>query len=68
VTPGDTMPQIQMPGNDDHAECVVCWNETDKRCSPCGDPVCPNCGCPNGCEKALDEPLRQWLALVDCAA
>jgi hypothetical protein len=47
-----------MPRNDDGAECVVCWNETERRCSPCGDPVCVNCGCPSGCEKLVDEPVR----------
>lgn len=62
------MADYEMPGEDDGAECVVCWNETDKRCSPCGDPVCSNCGCPNGCEKSLDEPAPRWPAVAACAA
>jgi len=37
----------------DYAECAVCRTDTPRLCSPCGDPVCENCGCPNGCETAL---------------
>jgi hypothetical protein len=59
---------MTMTGHDDHAECVVCWSETEKRCSPCGDPVCANCGCPNGCEETLDEPLRRWPRVAAYAA
>ena len=54
------MPDYSTLTDDDRAECVVCWNETDERCSPCGDPVCRHCSCPNGCEKSLDEPVRRW--------
>jgi hypothetical protein len=58
------MADHMMLRDDDHAECVVCWTETDKRCSPCGDPVCHNCGCPNGCEAMVDEPVRPWPRLA----
>src|SRR4051812_39801022 len=37
----------------DYAECAVCRTDTPRLCSPCGDPVCENCRCPNGCETAL---------------
>jgi hypothetical protein len=37
---------------DNYAECAVCRTDTLLLCSPCGDPVCPNCRCPNGCEEA----------------
>jgi hypothetical protein len=52
-----------MCREDDHAECVVCWNETDQRCSPCGDPVCRHCSCPSGCEQSLDEPAPAWAGV-----
>jgi hypothetical protein len=33
------------------AECAAgCGTETRLRCAPCGDPVCHNCRCPNGCD------------------
>lgn len=35
------------------AECTVCRSDTALLCSPCGDPVCHNCSCPNGCEEQL---------------
>ena len=53
------MAEWMMPKEHDHAECVVCWSETEDRCSPCGDPVCGNCRCPNGCEHTLDQPVRR---------
>ena len=34
----------------EYAECAVCRSDTRQLCSPCGDPVCHNCACPNGCE------------------
>jgi hypothetical protein len=34
---------------DGYAECAVCWSDTPLLCG-CGDPVCDNCGCPNGCD------------------
>jgi len=34
---------------EDYAECTVCRSDTTLLCSPCGDPVCHNCSCPNGC-------------------
>jgi len=37
----------------DSAECAVCRTDTPRLCSPCGDPICENCGCPNGCETAM---------------
>jgi hypothetical protein len=37
-------------------ECTVCGTDTANLCSPCGDPVCHNCACPNGCETLLAEP------------
>jgi len=37
---------------DNYAECAVCRTDTLLLCSPCGDPVCANCCCPNGCEAA----------------
>ena len=49
---------------DDPIVNVVCRNETEQRCSPCGDPVCRYCGCPNGCEKSLDEPVRRWRGIA----
>jgi hypothetical protein len=35
------------------AECTVCRSDTALLCSPCGDPVCHNCACPNGCEELI---------------
>jgi hypothetical protein len=35
---------------DGYAECAVCRSDTRLLCSPCGDPICHNCACPNGCE------------------
>jgi hypothetical protein len=55
----------------EHAECVVCWSDTRRRCSPCGDPVCENCGCPNGCEHELRDGNGIWTPFagtVDVAA
>jgi len=54
----------------DEAECVVCWNETRQRCSPCGDFVCHNCACPNDCQASLAgaEPARQREAQMRHAA
>jgi hypothetical protein len=40
----------------EYVECTVCGSDTARLCSPCGDPVCHNCACPNGCEAALLEP------------
>jgi len=39
---------------DGYAECTVCRSDTRLLCSPCGDPVCSNCACPNGCDDAAD--------------
>ena len=36
--------------DDAYAECAVCRSDTRLLCSPCGDPICHNCACPNGCE------------------
>ncbi len=38
---------------EDYAECTVCRSDTALLCSPCGDPVCHNCSCPNGCEELI---------------
>ncbi len=38
----------------DYAECTVCRSDTALVCSPCGDPVCHNCACPNGCQEELE--------------
>jgi hypothetical protein len=37
----------------EYAECTVCRTDTALLCSPCGDPVCHNCACPNGCEAEI---------------
>ena len=44
----------------DFAECAVCWTDTGLRCSPCGDPVCQNCACPNGCDTGPLESPGAW--------
>jgi len=36
----------------EYVECTVCGTDTALLCSPCGDPICHNCACPNGCEAA----------------
>jgi hypothetical protein len=57
---------------DDYAECAVCRTDTLRFCSPCGDPVCANCRCPNGCEDEAEEAVRLQcsveLLYVDVAA
>jgi hypothetical protein len=37
----------------EYVECTVCGSDTALLCSPCGDPICSNCACPNGCEAAM---------------
>jgi hypothetical protein len=44
------MTRFPHPAIDDDAECAVCRSDTHRLCSPCGDPVCENCLCPNGCD------------------
>jgi hypothetical protein len=44
------MPSFHDYIDDGYAECAVCRSDTLQLCSPCGDPVCHNCACPNGCE------------------
>jgi len=48
-----SMPSFYDHVDDGYAECAVCRSDTRLLCSPCGDPVCQNCKCPNGCESAL---------------
>ena len=48
------MTSFSDPHIDNYAECAVCRTDTLLLCSPCGDPICSNCRCPNGCEEALD--------------
>ena len=45
---------------DGYAECAVCRSDTRLLCSPCGDPVCHNCACPNGCEASTAGAVRGW--------
>lgn len=42
---------------DNYAECAVCRTDTLLLCSPCGDPVCGNCRCPNGCAETIDAAI-----------
>jgi hypothetical protein len=53
-----------MPSFHDHmdgyAECAVCRSDTQLLCSPCGDPVCHNCACPNGCEAVSAGVMDGW--------
>ena len=51
---------MAMTANDtlnEYVECTVCGTDTAMLCSPCGDPVCHNCACPNGCAALLAEPV-----------
>ena len=58
TTPCDYRPMTRFPESilDGYAECAVCRTDTLLLCSPCGDPVCANCRCPNGCEEAVESP------------
>jgi hypothetical protein len=49
-----------METRDESSECAVCWSDTAVRCSPCGDPVCHNCHCPNGCDRAVLGIADEW--------
>jgi hypothetical protein len=49
-----------METRDESSECTVCWGDTAVRCSPCGDPVCHNCHCPNGCDRAVLGIADEW--------
>lgn len=55
-----------------YAECTVCRTDTALLCSPCGDPVCHNCLCPNGCEAGLSDDAYGYtspaLHCLDAAA
>ena len=51
--------------SDGYAECAVCRSDTLLLCSPCGDPICHNCACPNGCEAvsaSAPGPTGRWDA------
>lgn len=45
---------------DGYAECAVCRSDTLLLCSPCGDPICHNCACPNGCGAVADAAGDAW--------
>jgi len=48
------MTRLAYQSIDDDAECAVCRSDTLRLCSPCGDPVCENCLCPNGCDAHVE--------------
>jgi hypothetical protein len=52
VSDAPGMPSLNI--HDGYAECAVCRSDTRQLCSPCGDPVCHHCACPNGCEAIAD--------------
>jgi hypothetical protein len=51
---------------DDDAECAVCRSDTARLCSPCGDPVCENCLCPNGCDAhvEVESPINSGVLIA----
>ena len=50
------------------SECTVCWSDTLRLCSPCGDPVCHNCHCPNGCDDDASAMGGEWRDDSDAMA